>query len=275
MFATEIKENDKKINLSKISTEPPKDVERGETEVRFNELGEKLFELQQLMYGAGTHSVLLVLQGRDCAGKDGSIKHVMGHFNPRGVIASSFGVPTKEELDHDFLWRVHAHTPAKGNVGIFNRSHYEDVLVVRVHDLVEKKIWKKRYDAINAFEDLLVDSGTLVVKVFLHISRNEQEERLLEREDDPTKAFKINPNDWKERDYWDEYTEAYEDVFKKTSLKDAPWYVVPADKKWFRNLCVAEILYETMKPHKGQWEKALEELGKEKRAELKAYRAGR
>lgn len=275
MYATKIAGAKQAVRLSKISTKPPSKLEREAAEARFAERGAELFELQQLMYGAGTHSVLLVLQGRDCAGKDGTIKHVAGHLNPRGLGVYSFGVPSAEERGHDFLWRVHPHAPASGDISIFNRSHYEDVLVVRVHDLIPAKRWKRRYDAINAFEELLVDHGTLVVKVFLHISSAEQEERLLEREQESVKAFKINPNDWHERDFWRQYTSAYEDAFARCSSKDAPWYVVPADKKWFRNLCVAEILLETLKPHRKRWERTLEEMGEERRGELAAFRAAR
>ena len=204
------------------------------------ELGEELFALQDEMFASKASSVLVVLQGRDTAGKDGTIKHVAGYLNPRGVSVVSFGVPTTEEREHDFLWRVHRHAPRLGEFAIFNRSHYEDVLVVRVHDLVPKKLWKARYDHIADFEALLAEHGTIVLKYFLHITKREQKERLLEREKDPANAWKLNPNDWKERDCWDEYTEAYEDAISKTAAKHAPWTLVPANAKWYRNLVVAE-----------------------------------
>ncbi|MCK5800835.1 MAG: deoxynucleoside kinase [Deltaproteobacteria bacterium] len=273
MYATKIDKPEAGVRLSKIATIPPKSLERADAEAKFAERGQELFDLQQLMYGAGVNSLLVVLQGRDAAGKDGTVKHVAGFLNPRGLGVYSFGIPSKEEAGHDFLWRVHPHAPEAGHISIFNRSHYEDVLVVRVHDLIPPKRWKKRYAFINNFEAMLADAGTLVVKIFLHVSAKEEEERLLEREIEDEKAFKINPNDWRERQYWRQYTRAYENAFKQCASKDAPWYVVPADKKWFRNLCVAEILHETLKPHRKRWQHVLEAMGTERRAELAAYRA--
>jgi PPK2 family polyphosphate:nucleotide phosphotransferase len=219
--------------------------------------------------------VLVVLQGRDTAGKDGTIKHVAGYLNPRGVSVVSFGVPTAEEREHDFLWRVHRHAPRLGEFAIFNRSHYEDVLVVRVHDLVPKKLWKARYDHIADFEALLAEHGTIVLKYFLHITKPEQKERLLEREKDPANAWKLNPTDWKERDYWDEYTEAYQDAISKTAAKHAPWMVVPANAKWYRNLVIAESIVAALRALRKDWRKQLEQVAAEAKAALAAYRRQR
>jgi PPK2 family polyphosphate:nucleotide phosphotransferase len=221
------------------------------------------------------HGVLVVLQGRDGAGKDGSIKHVVGCLNPRGVAVTSFGVPTAEERSHDFLWRVHRHAPRLGEFSIFNRSHYEDVLVVRVHELAPKKLWQERYGHIRDFEELLAEHGTIVLKYFLHITKKEQEERLLEREEEPQNAWKLNPNDWKERDYWDDYTRAYEDAISKTAARHAPWIVVPANAKWYRNLVIAESIAGALRGHRKDWEKKLGGMGKAAKAELEAYRAQR
>src|SRR3954449_3556361 len=231
-----------KVRLEEISAEPPKGMTRESAEPRLAELGEELFELQDEMFASKASSVLVVLQGRDTAGKDGTIKHVAGYLNPRGVSVVSFGVPTTEERQHDFLWRVHRHAPRLGEFAIFNRSHYEDVLVVRVHKLAPKKVWKPRYEHIADFEALLAESNTLVLKFFLHITKKEQKERLLEREERPETAWKLNAGDWQERELWDDYTEAYEHAISKTAAKHAPWIVVPANAKWYRNLVVAEAI---------------------------------
>ena len=261
-----------KVRLDDISAEPPKGMTRDKAEARFESLGQELFDLQDAMFGAKVNSVMVVLQGRDGAGKDGTIKHVVGCLNPRGVIVTSFGVPATEERQHDFLWRVHHVIPRRGMIGIFNRSHYEDVLVVRVHDLVPKKLWKARFDHIVDFEKLLSEHGTIVLKYFLHITKKEQKQRLLDREQDPEAAWKLNPNDWKERDRWDEYTEAYEDAISKTAAKDAPWMIVPANAKWYRNLVVAESIVETLRKYKNDWIRKLGQMGRAGRAELDAYR---
>ena len=229
---------------------------------RFDELGEELFELQEAMFGAKTNGVLVVLQGRDGAGKDGTIKHVAGCLNPRGVAVTSFGVPTEEERAHDFLWRVHRHAPRMGEFAIFNRSHYEDVLVVRVHNLVPEKIWRPRFAHIADFEQLLAEHGTVVLKYFLHITPEEQEQRLLDREKDPKAAWKINPKDWEERKYWDAYTAAYEEAIARTSVPHAPWTVVPANKKWYRNLVVAESIVAALRPLRKEWMAKLEAMAK-------------
>jgi PPK2 family polyphosphate:nucleotide phosphotransferase len=236
---------------------------------------EELVELQELLFAVRSHSVLVVLQGRDTSGKDGAIRHVAGPLNSQTCSVSSFKVPTEEELSHDFLWRIHSQTPAAGDIKIFNRSHYEDVLVVRVHKLVRKEVWRQRYEHINAFERLLADSGTIILKFYLHISKEEQKQRLLEREHDPIKSWKLAIDDWKEREHWDDYTAAYEDALNRCSTKQAPWFIVPADKKWFRNLAVAETLRNALMPFKKSWLKQLEELGREKRKAIDEYRTSR
>jgi len=262
----------RKVRLDDIPAEPPKGMTRDKAEQRFESLGRELFGLQEAMFGAKISSVVVVLQGRDGAGKDGTIKHVVGCLNPRGVSVTSFGVPTTEERHHDFLWRVHRHAPRLGEFSIFNRSHYEDVLVVRVHDLAPKTLWKARFDHIVDFEKLLAEHGTIVLKYFLHITKKEQKQRLLEREQDPEAAWKLNPNDWKERDHWDEYTEAYEDAISKTAAQNAPWIIVPANAKWYRNLVVAESIVEALREYKNDWVTRLDEMGEAGRAELEAYR---
>jgi len=264
-----------KVRLDSIPTRPPAKMTKAKAKARFETINEELFELQDLLWGAKTHSVLVILQGRDAAGKDGTVKHVVGALNPRGVQVTSFGVPSTEERQHDFLWRIHRVAPRMGELAIFNRSHYEDVLVVRVHELVKKSVWKARYDSINAFESLLAAQGCIILKYFLHISKEEQEERLLAREKDPVAAWKINVEDWKERDEWDDFTEAYEDAISRCSASHAPWTVVPADSKWYRNLLVAESLAEALRPYRKEWLETLERVGEERRAELEAWHSGR
>jgi PPK2 family polyphosphate:nucleotide phosphotransferase len=264
----------RKVKLGDIAAQPPKGASKEKAARRLAALGDEMFRLQDAMFGAKTQAVLVVLQGRDSAGKDGAIKHVAGLLNPRGVAVTSFGVPTTEERQHDFLWRVHRHAPRLGEFAIFNRSHYEDVLVVRVNELAPKKLWKERYGHIADFEELLAEHGTIVLKYFLHISREEQEERLLEREKDPVTAWKLNPNDWKERDHWDDYTRAYEEAISRTAAPHAPWTVVPADAKWYRNLVIAESITAALRAHAKHWEGTLEAMGKQGRAALEAYRAG-
>jgi PPK2 family polyphosphate:nucleotide phosphotransferase len=225
-------------------------------------LSDELSDLQELMAGAQHHSVLVVLQGMDTSGKDGTIRHVLSHVNPQGCQVVSFKEPTSEELAHDFLWRVHKVTPALGNMSIFNRSHYEDVLVARVHNLVPEKVWSKRYSEINHFEQLLANNRTIILKFFLHISYDEQERRLLAREQDKDKAWKIAASDWKEREYWKDYQEAYEDAISLCNSKEAPWYIVPADHKWYRNLAVAHTLVHVMREYREEWETDLVARGK-------------
>ena len=264
----------RKVRLDDISAEPPKGMTKQDASERFASLGEALFELQDEMFGARLNSALVVLQGRDAAGKDGSIKHVVGHLNPRGVSVTSFGPPTTEERENDFLWRVHRQAPRLGEFSIFNRSHYEDVLVVRVHDLAPKALWKERYAHIADFEELLAEHGTVILKFFLHITKKEQKARLLEREAEPETAWKLNPKDWMERDHWDDYTRAYEEAIERTSAPHAPWIVVPANSKWYRNLVIAETIVEALRPHRKGWQRKLHAMGKEGKAALAAYRAG-
>ena len=236
------------IKLDKIDADfKPKGLDRDEAEERFRDLTGELRDLQLLMYAEDRRSLLVVLQGRDAAGKDGTIRHVFGPMNPQGTRVTSFKVPSKEELAHDFLWRCHRAAPKRGTVGIFNRSHYEDVLVVRVHDLVPKKVWSRNFDHINAFERLLADKGTVILKFYLHIDRDEQLERFRKRMDNPKKNWKISDADYTERPYWDAYTEAFEDALSKCSTDVAPWFIVPANRKWARNLIIAEIVAEAMK----------------------------
>jgi len=213
---------------------------------RVEQLGARMDALQDALYAEGTRALLVVLQGRDTSGKDGAIRRVFGQIDPQGLAVTSFKVPTPLERAHDFLWRVHQAVPARGLVGVFNRSHYEDVLAVRVHALVPEAVWRPRYEQINAFERMLVDNGTTVLKFFLHISREEQRERLLARLEEPGKHWKFSAGDLHERKLWDAYTEAYEEALARTSTAEAPWYVVPADRKYLRDLCVAEVVTEAL-----------------------------
>ena len=206
----------------------------------------RLEELQSVLYAENKRSVLIVLQGMDAGGKDGTIKHVMGPLNPQGCKVFSFKAPTDEELGHDFLWRIHKHTPRTGEIVIFNRSHYEDVLIARVRHLVDKKVWSKRYTQINNFEKLLTENNTHVLKFFLHISKDEQLKRLRKRIDEPAKNWKINPKDFEERKYWEDYVPAYEDALSRCSTSYAPWFVIPANKKWFRNYAVSQIVADAL-----------------------------
>ena len=272
---TRFTQRGEKVRLDDISPEPPKGMTKEKASERFEALGAEMFQLQDMLWSAKANSVLVVLQGRDSAGKDGAIKHVVGCLNPRGVNVVSFGAPTTEERQHDFLWRVHRHAPRLGEFAIFNRSHYEDVLVVRVHDLAPAKLWQERYGHIVDFEELLAEHGAMVLKFFLHISKKEQKKRLLEREKTPETAWKLNPNDWRERDYWDEFTGAYEDAISKTAAPHAPWIVVPANAKWYRNLVVAEAIVGALRERRKGWKKTLDAIGREKRAELAGYRAER
>jgi PPK2 family polyphosphate:nucleotide phosphotransferase len=206
----------------------------------------RLAELEYLLYAESKHAVLIVFQAMDAGGKDGTIRHVMSSLNPQGTTVTSFKVPSTEEAKHDFLWRIHKAAPRLGEFAIFNRSHYEDVLVVRVHNLVPRSVWSRRYEHINAFEKTLAENRVKILKFFLHISKNEQKERFEKRLDDPTRQWKLSPADFGERDYWDDYLQAYEDALTRCSTPWAPWYVIPANKKWFRNLAVSQILVETL-----------------------------
>jgi PPK2 family polyphosphate:nucleotide phosphotransferase len=207
---------------------------------------ERLSELQEAFYADGGRALLLVLQGRDAAGKDGLIKTVVGAVNPLGVHIRAFGAPTAQELSHDYLWRIHREIPPRRMIGVFNRSHYEDLLVVRVRKLVEERVWKQRFDQVNAFEQMLSENRVIIRKCFLHISKDEQHERLRARLDDPTKNWKFRLGDLDDRTLWDAYTEAYRDVLSRCSTDHAPWYIVPADQKPMRNYLVAKMLVETL-----------------------------
>ncbi|GJM18384.1 MAG: hypothetical protein DHS20C14_05970 [Phycisphaeraceae bacterium] len=218
--------------------------EEGEREHAKNVV--RIRDLQHRLYAEGRRSLLVVLQGMDAAGKDGTIRHVFGPTNPQGVQVSAFGKPTSNELAHDYLWRVHSRAPSRGHIGVFNRSHYEDVLIVRVLGLVPDKAWKRRYDHINAFEEMLVDEGTTVLKFFLHVSADEQLKRLTKRLTNPAKAWKYNAEDFSKRSRRPAYVEAYEDMLEKCSTKHAPWHVIPADNKWFRNHAIAGIVADRL-----------------------------
>ncbi len=213
---------------------------------RLDNLTEKVDDLQQALYAEGRRSLLVVFQARDAGGKDGCIRKVFGPLNPQGVRVTSFKAPSTEELAHDYLWRIHAAVPAKGMIGVFNRSHYEDVLVVRVHNLVPEAVWQPRYEQINAFEEMLSASGVAIIKFYLHVSREEQRDRLLKRLDKPSKNWKFNRDDLKERALWEEYDEAYLDILNRCSTPTAPWYLVPADDKPARDVLVAEVILETL-----------------------------
>jgi PPK2 family polyphosphate:nucleotide phosphotransferase len=215
---------------------------KGETKAELKRNGKRLQELQEVLWAEGKHALLIILQAMDAGGKDGTIKHVMRGVNPQGCQVTSFKVPTEEELDHDYLWRVHKATPRRGYIGIFNRSHYEDVLVVRVHNLVPEAVWQQRYEQINHFEKLLADTGTTILKFFLYTSKEEQKERFEARLRDPRKNWKFSMGDVKERGYWDDYMRAYEDALNRCSSPWAPWYVIPANHKWYRNLAVSQVI---------------------------------
>ena len=226
------------------------------------ELLHDLARLQNLFYADRRWALLVILQGMDASGKDGTVKHVMSGLNPLGVRVFAFKVPSEEELRHDFLWRVHMVTPGRGDIGIFNRSHYEDVLVVRVHQLVPRKVWKKRYKQINEFEEILARNNTVLVKFFLHISKDEQKKRLEERLQDPSHSWKFSRRDVEERRFWSDYQEAYEDALRKCSTEWAPWHIVPANHKWYRNLVVAQTLVETLHELKLRYPEPPEDLSK-------------
>ena len=224
------------------------------------DIRKKLIHLQRLLYAENKHKLLIVLQAMDTGGKDGTIRSIFKGVNPQGVKVANFKVPTAEDLAHDYLWRVHAKTPGKGEIVIFNRSHYEDVLVVRVHGLVPEKVWQKRFQHINEFEKMLADEGTTILKFFLNISKEEQKQRFLERIDDPEKQWKFNPNDIEERKLWDRYMAAYEDVINKTSTAWAPWYAIPSDRNWFRDLVISGIITDCLEKLKMQYPRPVEDI---------------
>ena len=234
-----------KIKLSDIDTRAPKDFDKQDTKEKNIKITDELNELQNLLYAEGKHSILVVIQGMDASGKDGIIRNVFGKMNPQGVTVKSFKAPTAEELSHDFLWRIHNHAPAKGMIQIFNRSHYEDILITRVHKWCDDETAKKRMKAINNFEKLLVDhNSTIILKFYLHISPEEQQERLQERIKDPTKQWKYNENDFAEAKLWKDYMNMYEDCFE--NCNDVPWTVVPSDQNWYKEYIIAKQLRDAL-----------------------------
>lgn len=245
-----------KVSLGKLDPGRTLGLEKDSSKQRLEELRVEMAELQELMYADHSRGLLIVLQGMDTSGKDGTVKNVMAGVDPHGCRVTAFKAPTEEERGHDFLWRIHRAVPPRGIIGIFNRSHYEDVLIARVRALVPEKVWKERYALINAFESLIDEGGVTVLKFFLHISKDEQRARLQARVDDPHKHWKFNPADLKERERWHEYEKAYEDALEKCSTERAPWTIVPADKKWVRNVVVAETVVRTLRAMKLKWPKA-------------------
>ena len=242
-----------KVDLSDIETGYKGKLTKEEAKEQTAKNLARIAELQELLYSDHKQSLLIVLQAMDAGGKDGTVKVIAGAMNPQGVRVASFKAPSLEEREHDFLWRIHKQTPNKGEVVVFNRSHYEDVLIVRVHDMVPEKVWKKRYDRINEFEQNLTDNNTHVLKFFLHISKDEQIERLKERLDTPSKHWKVNEGDFTEREFWDKYQDAYEDALGKCSTDAAPWFAIPADKKWFRDLAISTIVLEKLESLKMEY----------------------
>lgn len=227
--------------------------DRETADVEFKALRDEFIELQQRLYAEGRQKLLIVLQANDAGGKDGTISNVTKGVNPQGVRITSFKVPSKEELDRDFLWRIHKAVPGKGMIGIFNRSHYEDVLVVRVHNIVPEAVWRPRYEHINQFEKLLSDSGTTILKFYLHISKEEQKERFQARLDDPSKHWKFSREDLEKRKLWDDYMAAYEDMLNYCTTDYAPWYVIPADQKWYRNLAITRVIVNALQQMNPQY----------------------
>ena len=270
---------DSKVKLGKLDpgyTAKHKSQESAQKEMQAYEA--KLTRQQALLYAEHKHSILVVLQALDAGGKDGTIKHVFSVVNPQGVSVVGFKQPTPVELAHDFLWRVHPHAPGKGEIAIFNRSHYEDVLVTRVHKLIDKDTWTERAKRIRDFEQLLAENGTTILKFFLHISKEEQLARFAQRLDDPHRNWKISESDYSERALWDDYIEAFEDTLEATSVKHAPWYVIPANHKWFRNLAVSQIMADTMEDLKLAFPKPtvnLDDIRQKYHAAVKAEKAGK
>jgi PPK2 family polyphosphate:nucleotide phosphotransferase len=262
----------KAIRLAQFDPDDTGGLKKEEALPRIDGLGSEWAELEDLLFYAGQHSLLIVLQGMDTSGKDGLIRKLLDYANVQSCRVEPFKVPTGEELTHDFLWRIHPRAPGRGSVAIFNRSHYEDVLIARVHNLVPEKVWRRRYTHINHFEELLVDNDTIVLKFFLHISKDEQQERLLAREEETEKAWKLSVGDWKEREFWDDYQAAYEDALNHCSTKQAPWDLVPANHKWFRNLAILERIVEALRPYRDTWMESLRERGDKAKAELREFR---
>lgn len=251
-----------KVDLSKYSPDDHSEFDGGKDEalVELEKLNTRLGELQEILFAENKHKILIVLQAMDTGGKDGTIRRVFSGVNPQGVRVASFKVPSTEELAHDYLWRVHKVVPASGEMVIFNRSHYEDVLVVRVHNIVPPGVWEKRYKQINDFERLLAENGTTLLKFYLHIDLDEQKERLQARLDDPAKHWKFRLGDLAERKRWPAYMQAYEDALSKTSTSYAPWYVIPANRKWYRDWVISSILVETLENLKMKFPQSEENL---------------
>lgn len=251
-----------KVKLSKWDPNDTSNFKGGKEEglAKLEKLNGKLEALQELLFAEHKHKVLVILQAMDTGGKDGAIRRVFDRVNPAGVRVASFKAPTPEELDHDYLWRVHKQVPGKGELVVFNRSHYEDVLVVRVHNYVPPEVWGKRFDQINEFERTLAENGTTILKFYLHIDLDEQKERLQARLDDPTKRWKFRLGDLEERKLWPEYMKAFEDVLSKTSTDYAPWYIVPANCKWFRDLVISSVLVDTLEGLKMSYPESEENL---------------
>lgn len=245
-----------KINLKKIDADFSRQHTTQEQALaQIDTYKKKLFELQYLLYAEGKRSLLICLQGRDAAGKDGTINHIFSAMNPQGCTVTGFKVPSREEAAHDFLWRYHKAAPGRGQVAIFNRSHYEEVLVQRVHEMVPKKIWSKRYEHINDFEKILYENGTHILKFYLHIDAKEQLKRFKKRLDDPARHWKISDADYAERPYWDAYTKAFEDALSKCSTKHAPWFIIPSNHKWLRNLAISKIVADKLESLKMEFPK--------------------
>lgn len=244
----------KKVKLADISTRG-KDFhkDRAKAEAEFGELKAEIVQWQERLYAEGKQKLLVVLQAVDTGGKDSTIRSIFSGVNPQGVQVTSFKEPTEEELAHDFLWRIHQAVPASGNIGVFNRSHYEDVIVVRVANIFPESVWRPRYELINNFEQLLASSRTRVLKFYLHISEEEQKQRLKDRLEDPQKNWKFSAEDLSKRKEWKEYMEVYEDVFAHCTTDEAPWYIIPADQKWYRNLAIARVVAAALKEMDPQW----------------------
>jgi PPK2 family polyphosphate:nucleotide phosphotransferase len=253
-----------KLHLKDIDPNSTGDFNGGKKEglIELLKLNKKLETLQEMLYAEHKHKLLIVFQAMDTGGKDGVIRSVFEGVNPQGVKVVSFKVPSLEELDHDYLWRIHKNTPGKGEIVIFNRSHYEDVLVVRVHNIAPQKVWGKRYQHINNFEKELSEEGTTILKFYLHIDEEEQRQRLLDRIEDPQKNWKFNPGDLEERKFWNEYQKAFEEAIEKTSTSWAPWYVIPANRNWYRNLMVSSILVTTLERMKMKYPEPVDDIQK-------------
>ena len=239
-------EPESKVKLAEIDAGYKGDADKDSAQPELEKHAERLRDLQYLMYAENKRSLLVILQGMDGAGKDGTINHVLSAMNPQGCLVYAFKTPSDEESAHDYLWRVHQAVPRKGQVAVFNRSHYEAVLVVRVHNLVPREIWSKRFDEINAFEEELTNNGTHILKFFLHIDKDEQLARFKQRLDDPKRQWKISESDYTEREYWNDYQHAYEEALSKCSTQNAPWYIIPSNHKWFGNLAVSQIMAESL-----------------------------